>query len=73
MKEEQKPFVANIRVNVVVYKPKEDGQFDFALIDKASFSSQLSGTDNYECHKEIQKLLTETKETWPKLQNQASP
>ena len=73
MSDSKLPFVANIRVNVVVYKPKEDDTFDFALIEKSSFSSQLSSEDNYECHKEVRKLLAETEKTWPALEEQRAP
>tara|TARA_Y100001949_G_C15887102_1_gene286415 strand:+ start:71 stop:292 length:222 start_codon:yes stop_codon:yes gene_type:complete len=73
MNDSEQPLVANIRVNVVVYKPKENNEFDFAMIEKASFSTQLSSADNHECYKEVQKLLTKTKKVWPELQEQQTP
>ena len=73
MNDPQQPLVANIRVNVVVYKPKENNEFDFAMIEKASFSTQLSSADNNECYKEVQKLLKKTKKVWPELQEQQTP
>jgi hypothetical protein len=76
-KQEQQPFVANVRVDVVAYRPfidkKRVQQFEFALIEKASFSTELSSTDMFECQKEVVKLLTKTEKTWPPLRETKAP
>ena len=61
-----KPFLATIKINVVAYKPTEDGKFDISTIDTDSFVSELSCKNDYECSEEIKQFITKTKEIWPK-------
>ena len=61
--------LATIKINVVVYKPKDEQVegFDILLIDDDSFTSELLVKNDHECAKEIKKLLEKTKTNWPKI------
>lgn len=55
----------------MIHKPvkNEEGYDAFEIdgIESDSFASELTGTDDHECSKEVQSLLVKTKEMWPAL------